>query len=56
MILTLHLPNGGSAPATVIDISEKEVVVDLNHPMAGKDLIFDIKVVAIENKTDSKTN
>ncbi|HBU70059.1 MAG TPA: peptidylprolyl isomerase [Elusimicrobia bacterium] len=50
MVLTLHLPNGGSVPATIMDVSETDIVVDLNHPMAGKELIFDIKLVSVEPK------
>lgn len=34
--------------ATISDIMEKEVVLDLNHPMAGKDLNFSIVIEAIE--------
>jgi FKBP-type peptidyl-prolyl cis-trans isomerase SlyD len=34
--------------ATISDIMEKEVVLDLNHPMAGKDLNFSIMIEAIE--------
>ncbi|MCT4640773.1 MAG: peptidylprolyl isomerase [Bacteriovoracaceae bacterium] len=29
---------------TVIEIKDEEVVVDGNHPMAGKDLFFDIEI------------
>ncbi len=33
---------------TVVNIDETEVVLDCNHPLAGKDVVFDIKVVGIE--------
>jgi len=33
---------------TIVDIAENSVIIDLNHPLAGKDLIFDIKVVSVE--------
>jgi FKBP-type peptidyl-prolyl cis-trans isomerase SlyD len=35
-------------PMTVREIKEKTVVMDMNHPMAGKTLVFDIKVVDIQ--------
>jgi FKBP-type peptidyl-prolyl cis-trans isomerase SlyD len=34
--------------ATISDIMDKEVVLDLNHPMAGKDLHFSIIIESIE--------
>ncbi len=36
--------------ATVIDITDKLIVLDANHPLAGIDLTFDLKVVDIEKK------
>jgi|SRR3990172_4117716 len=34
--------------AVVKEIKEQVVVLDFNHPMAGKTLIFDIKVLSVE--------
>jgi FKBP-type peptidyl-prolyl cis-trans isomerase 2 len=34
-------------PAIVKDVKEDEVFIDMNHPLAGKDLNFKVKVVAI---------
>lgn len=33
---------------TVTDFIEKTVTLDANHPLAGKDLTFDIELVAVE--------
>jgi FKBP-type peptidyl-prolyl cis-trans isomerase SlyD len=47
-ILTGQGPHGQPMQARVHEIKEKTVVLDLNHPMAGKTLNFDIKVVDIQ--------
>ncbi len=33
---------------TIVNVDETHVFLDCNHPLAGKDVIFDIKVVGIE--------
>ncbi len=45
MIIGVPLPDGQQIPAKIIKIDEKEVTIDLNHPMAGKILKFKIKIV-----------
>jgi FKBP-type peptidyl-prolyl cis-trans isomerase SlyD len=40
--------NGSPMPMTVKEIKEKTVVMDLNHPLAGKTLVFDVKVIDVE--------
>jgi peptidylprolyl isomerase len=48
MQIGLPTENGEMIPAKITDVSEKEVTIDLNHPLAGKTLIFKIKLEAIE--------
>ena len=33
---------------TIVNVDEVHVFLDCNHPLAGKDVIFDIRVVRIE--------
>ena len=49
MMIGVPLPNGQQIPAKIIKIDDKEVTLDMNHPMAGKTLIFKIKIVEILN-------
>lgn len=35
-------------PMKVIELTGDSVVLDTNHPLAGKDLIFDIKILKVE--------
>ncbi|UCD16123.1 MAG: peptidylprolyl isomerase [Candidatus Omnitrophota bacterium] len=48
MVISLKNQESGVIMATIIDVLQDSVMVDLNHPLAGKDLIFDIKIVSIE--------
>ncbi len=47
-VLTARGPQGQAVPVRVHEIKEKSVVVDMNHPMAGKTLVFDVKVLDIQ--------
>jgi FKBP-type peptidyl-prolyl cis-trans isomerase 2 len=46
-LLISKLPNGQQIPAKIVKIEDKEVIVDLNHPLAGKTLKFKVKVLEI---------
>lgn len=42
-----HGPQGPIV-VRVIDIKEDSVIIDANHPLAGKKLIFDLEVVSVD--------
>jgi len=47
MRLKVGSPDGQFAEVTVTDVSENRVTLDANHPFAGEQLTFDIKLVEI---------
>ena len=46
-------PKGNNVLGTVESINEESIIFDMNHPMAGKDLEFDIEVVGFAQGDDS---
>lgn len=47
MVLGVGMPNGQQIPARITEVNETEVTIDLNHPLAGKNLNFKLKVVEL---------
>ena len=45
--LVLKGPHGQSLNAVVSEVKQDSVIIDLNHPLAGKELNFKVKVVGI---------
>lgn len=46
--LQVRRPDGKTFVVTVTELSDQSVTLDANHPLAGKDLTFDIELVGIE--------
>ena len=47
--LVARTPQGQSIPVRVHEIKEQTVIMDFNHPLAGKTLTFDVKVLDIKS-------
>lgn len=46
--LQLQQQDGQQFNVTITDISDKDVTLDANHPLAGKELVFDVEMVSID--------
>lgn len=47
-IVMLTDQGGEDQPAMVVEIGNSEVTVDLNHPLAGEDLWYEVEVVSVD--------
>ena len=47
MRLSLSNPKGQTLPVLVTEVGDQSIKLDANHPLAGKDLIFDIELLEI---------
>lgn len=59
MMLMMKAPTGQQIPARITNVADGKVTIDINHPLAGKKLTFEIKVVGVnepeeKNEKDSK--
>lgn len=46
--LQVQTQDGRTLPVTIHEVGETEVVLDANHPLAGKDLTFAIELVGFD--------
>lgn len=43
----LEAPDGQRVPAVITEVTDESISLDFNHPLAGKDLTFDITLVEV---------
>jgi len=49
MVIGLRTPEGQQRPAQITHLDDEKLSVDLNHPLAGESLTFEIEVVGISS-------
>ncbi len=54
MTSVLRLKEGGQRAVTVHKVGMSTIDVDMNHPMAGKSLHFDVNVVEVRDATEEE--
>ena len=48
MGLVSKTPDGQEMNLMVVEVKEETIIIDGNHPLAGKDLVFDLEVLEIK--------
>ena len=43
----------GKTPATIIDIVDGNIIVDMNHPLAGHDLTYELEILDFEDAPEN---
>lgn len=46
---SFETPDGQEIPGTIIRLKENFVEVDFNHPLAGHEIVFTVKVLSVNN-------
>ena len=50
LVVPLAGPDGRPFPAVITEVGETTITADLNHPMAGKDLTFEVEVLEVADE------
>lgn len=47
MVIGFTLPSGEEVAGTVLDVTEHEVTVDFTHPLANRDLLWEVEILEV---------
>lgn len=51
LVLSFEDASGGELPGVVTEFDVDTVTVDFNHPLAGRDIIFDVEILDVKPAT-----
>lgn len=51
MALNMSNQEGHQFPVIITEVRDESVILDANHPLAGKDLVFDLELMGIDPKS-----
>ena len=56
MVVGFTTMEGDQVPARIVQLDDEQLTMDLNHPLAGETLTFEIEVVGISSTPTQKSN
>jgi FKBP-type peptidyl-prolyl cis-trans isomerase SlyD len=54
MQFEVQVPDGQTLIATAVEVKEKEIALDSNHPLAGETLHFDVEVMSVRQASQEE--
>lgn len=48
IVLGFTTPSGEEVPGTIHEVRDEEVVIDFNHPLAGRPVVFEVEILDIQ--------
>ena len=55
LVIEVMMPDGQHHPAKIKEVTDTEVSLDFNHPLAGQDLHFKVKLVGVNDEPQYDT-
>lgn len=51
LIVEFTTPGGDQIPGTILKIDDDKVEVDFNHPLAGREFVFEVEILEVSGTT-----
>ena len=48
VVMEFSLPSGEQVPGTIIELRDDSVMVDFSHPLANREILFDVEVLEVQ--------
>jgi FKBP-type peptidyl-prolyl cis-trans isomerase SlpA len=48
-IISFNLPNGDETMGMIQQVDKDSVIIDFNHPLAGRDITFQVEIIEVTN-------
>jgi FKBP-type peptidyl-prolyl cis-trans isomerase 2 len=52
MMVGLQTPEGQQIPATITEVTDSEITIDINHPLCDQDLTFNVKLLEVVSSAE----
>jgi FKBP-type peptidyl-prolyl cis-trans isomerase SlpA len=54
LVVSFAAAEGGELPGVIHRLMGDVIEVDFNHPLAGRDVVFDVEIVSVENANQAR--